>query len=156
MTEGKTPQVADILSFGYATLFDLVRYARKEEHWSLSKQEAAKLGKVTLHCVNTLDDGTKNKIVKKFEKQLPWISLIGFGVVITAPRVAASVLNEKLNKERRFPAAVPFAKSERESTNAAPRESPAPASTTSSDNGKSPFSPGPNPSFPTLDYTIPS
>lgn len=156
MTEGKTPQVADILSFGYATIFDLVRYARKEEHWSLSKQESAKLGKVTLHCVNTLDDGTKSKIVKRFEKQLPWLSLIGFGVVITAPRIAASALNEKIARERRFPAPIPFAKQQREETNATAGKPSEAASDTISEDRKSIFAPGPNPSFPPLDYVIPS
>lgn len=154
MTDGKMPQVSDILSFGYSTLFELVKYARREEHWALSKQEAAKLGKVTLHCVNTLDDGMKAKIVKRFEKQLPWLSLLGFGVVITAPRVVASMAIEKMKQDQRFGPPIPFIKREKEDASA-PTNAPEPASEPSASHVESPFAPGINPAFPSLDYVVP-
>jgi hypothetical protein len=163
LNEGKPVKVDSLLALAYATLFDLIKIMRKEDHWELTKEEAGKLGKVSVACMNTMPE-TKAKLVKKFEKQLPWISLVGFGMVITYPRVMASVELEKQKKVNRFPMSPPIPFSGKDTPAdtlrsvplGSERESTQPASNGNGEAPKSSFPPGHNANFPPLDFEIPS
>ena len=161
LNEGKPVKVDSLFALAHSTVFDLIGLMRKEDHWKLSNEEANKLGKVSVACMNTMPE-TKAKIIKKFEKQLPWISLIGFGMVITYPRILASVELEKQKKTNRFPAPVPFSGKDApaETLRSVPvgseRETTDPASGGSESSSRSNFPPGHSKNFPEFDYKIPS
>ena len=155
MADGKTPKVDDLLSLAYATAFDLVKMARHEEHWAITKAEAAKLGKVTVACVNTIPEAAKSKVIKKFDKYLPWISLVAFGAVITYPRIMLSMEEEKRKKQERFSAPLPFPNSEKRAQNVEGFSTQIPVDGIGR-NTKESFPPGINTNLPPLDYEIPS
>jgi hypothetical protein len=158
MPEGKAPKIDDLFSLGYSTLFELVKLARKEEHWTLTQEEAKKLGKVTTGCVNTIPTVIKAKVEAKFNKYLPWVALVGFGMVITYPRINQSIANEKLRKRDRFPAPVPIRRQTEERvpvTGETFRESPGVPETTVRGDNVSSFPPGHGANFPPLDFVIP-
>jgi len=157
MAEGKTPKVDDLLSLAYVTCFDVVKYARKEDHWAISKAEAAKLGKVTVACINTIPEAVKSKVIKKFDKYLPWVSLIAFAAVISYPRIQMSIEIEKQKKSERFARPLPFPNVEKVATNPnVERNAPATVPGGIGESVKSNFPPGHGANFPPLDYEIPS
>jgi hypothetical protein len=157
MQEGKTPKLDDLLSLAYSSLFELAKFARKEDHWQLTQEEAKKLGKVTVGCINTVPLATKTKIVQKFDKYLPWIALVGFGAVITYPRIALSIEIEKQRKRTRFPLPIPIRSEERATrvTGETFRESPGVPENATSGSDKPSFPPGHSKNFPPLDFVIP-
>src|ERR1035437_1051964 len=157
MQEGKTPKLDDLLSLAYSSLFELAKFARKEDHWQLTQEEAKKLGNVTVGCINTVPLATKTKIVQKFDKYLPWIALVGFGAVITYPRIALSIELEKQRKRSRFPAPIPIRSEERDSrvTGETFRDSAGIPETGANENGRQSFPPGHLKNAPPLDYVIP-
>jgi hypothetical protein len=162
MQEGKAPKVDDLFSLAYSTLFEVVKYARAEEHWSITKEEANKLGKVSVSCLNTIPAAQKGKIEAKFGKYLPWCALIGFGMVITYPRVALSMQLAKEKKANRYPIPFPISpsvpKREQEEIPNAPVESNAAGTVTGGTNpdSRSNFPPGHGKNFPKFDFEIPS
>lgn len=162
MSDGKPLKVDSLFSLAYATLFDAVKLVRKEDFWSLTKEEAGKLGKVSVACLNTIPEASKAKIVKRFDKYLPWVSLLGFGMIITYPRVLAAMQNEEQKRTNRFPSPLPFAgpNSPAETMRSVPlgseRISPDPVRSGSESSAKSSFPPGHGSNFPEFDYKIPS
>jgi hypothetical protein len=158
MQDGKAPKVDDLFSLAYSTIFEVVKFARNEEHWSLAKEEANKLGKVSVNCLNTIPAAQKAKVEQKFSKYLPWCALIGFGIVITAPRVMLSVNAEKQKKSNRYP--IPFPQpraSEERRENGASVERDTSATTEGGDGTpKQSFPPGHGENFPKFDFEIPS
>ena len=158
MQDGKAPKVDDLFSLAYSTIFEVVKFARNEEHWSLAKEEANKLGKVSVNCLNTIPAAQKAKVEQKFSKYLPWCALIGFGIVITAPRVMISVNANKQKKSNRYP--IPFPQpraSEERRENGAPIERDTSATTETGDGTPKPsFPPGHGENFPKFDFEIPS
>lgn len=157
MQEGKAPKIDDLLSLAYSSLFELAKFARKEDHWQLTQEEAKKLGKVTVGCINTVPLATKTKIVQKFDKYLPWIALVGFGAVITYPRIALSIEIEKQRKRSRFPAPIPIRSDERDSrvTGETFRDSAGIPENATNENRGASFPPGHLKNAPPLDYVIP-
>lgn len=162
MSDGKPLKVDSLFSLAYATLFDAVKLVRHEDFWSLTKEEAGKLGKVSVACLNTIPEASKAKIVKRFDKYLPWVSLLGFGMIITYPRVLAAMQNEEQKRSNRFPAPLPFSgpDSPAETMRSVPvgseRITTDPVSSGSKSSSGSSFPPGHGASFPDLDYKIPS
>jgi hypothetical protein len=157
MEQGKAPKIDDLFSLAYSTLFEVAKYARNEEHWSITKEEASKLGKVSVSCLNTVPAASKAKVEQKFSKYLPWCALIGFGMVITYPRVALSIALEKDKKSKRFPVVkFPQAEEPKATNEQAVRFAPAPAGAGIKPDNVTSFPPGPKSAFPPLDYEIPS
>lgn len=161
METGKAPKIDDLFSLAYATVFQGVAILRKEDHWEVTKEEAAKLGKVSVACMNTVPAAAKAKVEQKFSKYLPWLSLIGFGMVITYPRVQMSLAATQEKKRNRFPGAARVAagpvrvpEEAKADVSSAFRESPGIA--TGGDEKTSSFPPGHGKNFPPLDYQIPS
>jgi hypothetical protein len=160
MVEGKAPKVDDLFALVYSTAFEFARYARHEEHWSLTKEEASKLGKVSVNCLNTVPAAQKAKVEAKVSKYLPWISLIGFAALITGPRIALSVEANKEKKRQRF-TPIPFPVNEKEVRDGASVSTNSAESVTRENGGnpfrtESSFPPGHGANFPPLDYQIPS
>jgi hypothetical protein len=164
MQEGKAPKVDDLFSLAYSTLFEVVKYARAEEHWAITKEEANKLGKVSVSCLNTIPVVTKNKVEAKFSKYLPWCALIGFGMVITYPRVSVSMelaKQKKLNRYGAAPIKFPISPAPAREENfgtASPVNdtSEAAGSGVTEPSNKSSFPPGHGANFPKFDFEIPS
>lgn len=159
MQEGKAPKVDDLFSLAYSTLFEVVKYARNEEHWAITKEEASKLGKISTSCMNTIPAAAKAKVEAKFSKYLPWCALIGFGMVITYPRVMVSLELAKEKKRNRYGGApVKFPAREEPKTNEQPTVGN-PAVTVTERNeqpASTSFPPGHGKNFPKFDFEIPS
>lgn len=159
MQEGRAPKVDDLFSLAYSTLFEVVKFARAEEHWSITKEEANKLGKVSVSCLNTIPAAAKGKIEAKVSKYLPWCALIGFGIVITAPRVVISMEAAKEKKRNRYPIPFPNVQRKEEPAYVPPVEPNTPETVTGGTSeviSKSSFPPGHGANFPRFDFEIPS